>query len=73
MLIGIPKTIFLIIQGIIILFIAGDYVFKFIQKREKEGGSRWVMIRIILIYWSNSGHSKTGYASYICKSWRHII
>lgn len=37
MLYGIPKTISYLIQGVIILFIAGDYVFKLIaDKRKKE-------------------------------------
>lgn len=37
MLYGIPKTIVYLIQGIIILFIAGEYVFKLISERKKKG------------------------------------
>lgn len=37
MLYGIPKTIVYLIQGIIVLFIAGEYVFKLIGERRKKG------------------------------------
>ncbi|WP_096636236.1 ABC transporter permease [Clostridium cochlearium] len=37
MLYGIPKTIVYLIQGIIILFIAGEYVFRLISERKKKG------------------------------------
>ncbi|RXM77747.1 ABC transporter permease [Clostridium tetani] len=37
MLYGIPKTIVNLIQGIIILFIAGEYVFRLISERKKKG------------------------------------
>lgn len=37
MLFGIPKTISYLIQGIIVLFIAGEYIFKLISQRRKKG------------------------------------
>ncbi|KAJ50399.1 simple sugar transport system permease protein [Clostridium tetanomorphum] len=37
MLYGIPKTIVYLIQGIIILFIAGEYLFKLIADKRKKG------------------------------------
>ncbi|MBU5486045.1 ABC transporter permease [Clostridium sp. MSJ-11] len=37
MLFGIPKTIVYLIQGIVIIFIAGEYVFRLIIKKRKKG------------------------------------
>lgn len=39
MLYGIPKTIVYLVQGIIILFIAGEYMFKLISERRKKKGA----------------------------------
>jgi simple sugar transport system permease protein len=37
MLNGIPKTITYIIQGIVILFIAAEYIFKILGRKRKKG------------------------------------
>jgi general nucleoside transport system permease protein len=34
---GIPKEIIYIIQGIIILFVAADYVYKWLGEKRKKG------------------------------------